>query len=97
MDRITCKYITLLNFFVGNILSILRVESTHYIEELTAQYHGHLLYFESFACRNAPGTSKVTTYFPSCASTTRVENNSSSYTVGDATVSAFYLCNAAVL
>ena len=67
MDRITCKYITLLTFFVGNILSILRVESTNYIEELTAQYHGHLLYFDISTYRNAPGTSKVTTYLPSCA------------------------------
>ena len=45
------------------------------------------LYVIISACRNAPGTSKVTTSLTSCVLTTIVKNNASGDTVGDATFS----------
>ena len=41
-------------------------------------------------CRNNPGTSKVTTSLPPCVLSTRVANNTSSDTSGDATVSPYF-------
>ena len=75
----------LIVFFVGDILLIFRVDITHYIDEFTAQYNERFLSFRSYACRNAPGTLKVTTSLPSCASTTIVVNN-----IVDATVSTYF-------